>query len=279
MTDAYYTDKNNAEEKVTGGIGEVENHVHSVPFVARTLSALGIELGHGFGYYAESALFLLMLIAISVKDPNIFAFGDSESVSMRGVAGKLGACIIVHCLKVSRDFRLPTAPVNILFVTYTIINLIDMPRYGFGSLMYRYIYQYFVIIVMVNFYGLLGAERSRHLIATGACILVILVLFNAIVHYRAFAYFYINPWDGHPNYATLFSGGVNLEATWPALLGVFFNNDRRGHVYLGCVFLFSVLVASRAGLLLSVGAAAYVLFLKGRSLRKRVWLTHVACVV
>ena len=243
-----------------------------------SLASLGFERGRSYGYYLDGALLLLMMVALSVEGATLFVFGGMQFTLTHAAIGLLGAYIFFRCIRAGHGLKLPSAPINVLLGTFVIITLIDTPRYGFGALLLKYVFQYLVILVMVNFYGLLGAERSRRLIVTGACVVLALILVNAAVHYQAFAYYYANPWDGHPNYATLFSGGVNLEATWPALFGVFFEGDRRGRIYLGCVFLFSVLVASRAGLLLSVGAALYVLFLKGRRIGKRVWMTLGALV-
>ena len=236
-----------------------------------SFASLGFERGRSRGYYFDGVLLLLMMVALSVEGETLFVFGGMQFTLAHAVIGLLGAYIFFRCIRAGQGLKLPSAPINVLLVTFAAITLIDTPRYGFGALLLKYVFQYLVILVMINFYRLLGVGRSRQLIVTGACVVLVLILINAAVHYRAFAYYYANPWDGHPNYVTLFSGGVNLEATWPALFGAFFENNRQGRAYLGCVFLFSVLVASRAGLLLSVGAAAYVLFFKGRRIGKHVW--------
>ena len=245
--------------------------------ISRTLAGLGFEPGHGRRYHADGVLFLLMMVAISVKGSTLFVFGGMDFTLTHAVVGALGAYIFVRCLMAGTGIRPPTAPVNILLATFAIITLIDTPRYGFGSLLLKYVFQYLVILVMVNFYRLLGSRRSVLLVRAGAWLVLALIAVNAAAHFRAFAAYYASPWDGHPNYDTLFAGGVNLEATWPAMFAVFFDNDRRGRIYLALVLLFSVLVASRAGLVLVVLAAAYVLLFKGARLGRRVWLVLGAC--
>lgn len=247
--------------------------------ISRALAGLGFEPGRGCRYYADGALFLLMMLAISVKGSTLFVFGGMEFTFTHAAVGVLGGYIFARCLMAGKGLRLPTAPVNILLAAFAIITLIDTPRYGFGSLLLKYVFQYLVILVMVNFYGLLGSSRSVRLVRAGAWLVLALIVVNAAVHFRAFAAYYASPWDGHPNYDTLFAGGVNLEATWPAMFAVFFDNDRRGRVYLVLVLLFSVLVASRAGLVLVVLAAAYVLLFKGARLGRRVWLALGACAL
>lgn len=247
--------------------------------VAHALDTLGFESGHGRGYYVDGALFLLMMIAVSVKGSTMFVFGGMEFTFTHAAVGVLGAYIFVRCLMVGRGFRLPTAPVNILLATFAIITLIDTPRYGFGSLLLKYVFQYLVILVMVNFYALLGARRSIRLVKAGAWLVLALIVINAAIHYQAFAAYYARPWDGHPNYPTVFAGGVNLEATWPAMFSAFFDNDRQGRIYLVLVLLLAVVVTSRAGLLLVAAAAFYVLFLKDRKLDRRVLIALAVCAL
>lgn len=247
--------------------------------VARALDALGFESGRGRSCYVDGVLFLLMMIAVSVKGSTMLVFGGMEFTFTHAVVGVLGVYIFARCLMAGRGLRLPTAPVNILLATFAVITLIDTPRYGFGSLLLKYVFQYLVILVMVNFYALLGARRSIRLVKAGAWLVLALIVINAAIHYQAFAAYYARPWDGHPNYPTVFAGGVNLEATWPAMFATFFDNDRQGRVYLAFVLFLAVVVTSRAGLLLVAAAAFYVIFLKDRKIDRRVLIALAACAL
>ena len=57
--------------------------------------------------------------------------------------------------------------------------------------------------------------------------------------------------NGHPSIPSFFSDSVNLEASWLALFGVFFNRDRVGLLYLIGSLSISALYASRVGIILS----------------------------
>ena len=52
---------------------------------------------------------------------------------------------------------------------------------------------------------------------------------------------------------------MNIEVSWLAILGTCFRNDLRGRVYLLTTFVLSMLFSSRAGLMLIVLAALYVM--------------------
>ena len=70
--------------------------------------------------------------------------------------------------------------------------------------------------------------------------------------------------NGHPSIPSFFSDSVNLEASWLALFGVFFNRDRVGLLYLIGSLSISALYASRVGIILSLLSIAYVLFVKSK---------------
>lgn len=214
------------------------------------------------GLGVNEVLLVLMVVALSVQGPNLFAFGGMDFTLGHALVGVVGAASVARVLLARRRPILPSASINVLFVTFVVITLVDTPAHGFGATILKYAFQYLVLIVALNLMALVGGEKSERLILAGAWIVLAIVLVNALAHAGAFLEYYDHPWDGHPNYATVFSGGVNLEATWPAMLGVFCCNDRGGWTYLGLTYVFGALTQSRAGLMLAVGAIVYVLLVK-----------------
>ena len=214
------------------------------------------------GLGVNEVLLVLMVVALSVQGPNLFAFGGMDFTLGHALVGVVGAASVARVLLARRRPILPSASINVLFVTFVVITLVDTPVHGFGATILKYAFQYLVLIVALNLMVLVGGEKSERLILAGAWIVLAIVLINALAHAGAFLEYYDHPWDGHPNYATVFSGGVNLEATWPAMLGVFCRNNRGGWTYLGLTYVFGALTQSRAGLMLAVGAIVYVLLVK-----------------
>ena len=207
-------------------------------------------------------LLVLMVVALSVQGPNLFAFGGMDFTLGHALVGVVGAVSLVRSLMARGRLALPPVPVNVLLLVFAAITLVDTPAHGFGGMIFKYVFQCLVLLVALNLMELVGGERSTRLVLAGAWIVLMLVLVNAIIHLDAFLEYYDHPWDGHPNFATIFSGGVNLEATWPAMLGVFCQNNRSGWAYLGITLVFGALTQSRAGLMLSVCAIVYVLLIK-----------------
>lgn len=232
--------------------------------VASPLSRLGLGV--------NEVLLVLMVVALSVQGPNLFAFGGMDFTLGHALVGVVGAASVARVLLAHARPVLPSASINVLLVVFAAITLADTPAHGFGSTILKYVFQYLVLVVALNLMALVGGEKSERLVMVGAWIVLAIVLVNAVAHAGAFLEYYDHPWDGHPNYATIFSGGVNLEATWPAMLGVFCRNNRSGWAYLGIAYVFGALTQSRAGLMLAVGAIVYVLLIKdgGRPALRRV---------
>ena len=233
------------------------------------------------GLGVNEVLLVLMVVALSVQGPNLFAFGGMDFTLGHALVGVVGAASVVRVLLARVRPVLPSASINVLLAVFAAITLVDTPTHGFGSTILKYVFQYLVLVVALNLMVLVGGEKSERLVMAGAWIVLAIVLVNAAVHAGAFLEYYDHPWDGHPNYATVFSGGVNLEATWPAMLGVFCRNNRSGWAYLGIAYVFGALTQSRAGLMLAVGAIVYVLLIKdgGRPALRRVLVVCAVAIV
>ncbi len=233
------------------------------------------------GLGLNEVLLVLMVVALSVQGPNLFAFGGMDFTLGHALVGVVGAASVVRVLLARVRLVLPSASINVLLAVFAAITLVDTPTHGFGSTILKYVFQYLVLVVALNLMVLVGGEKSERLVMAGAWIVLAIVLVNAAAHAGAFLEYYDHPWDGHPNYATVFSGGVNLEATWPAMLGVFCRNNRSGWAYLGIAYVFGALTQSRAGLMLAVGAIVYVLLIKdgGRPALRRALVVCAVAIV
>lgn len=219
----------------------------------------------------DGALLALMVVALSVQGPDVFTFGGMGFAVGHVLVGIVGLVAVVRCLTSGRRVVLPPVMIHVLLGVFALMTLVDTPGHGFGAMILKYVFQYLVLLVCLNFMSLIGPERSEHCVTAGAWAVLAIVLVNAVAHVDAFAEYYAHPWDGHPNYAAVISGGVNMEATWPAMLGVFFRDGRQGRVYLGLSCLYAVLVQSRAGLLLTALSIVYVMLVRpGRPSVRRV---------
>ena len=211
----------------------------------------------------DELLLVLMVVALSVQGPSLFALGSMDFTLGHALVGIVGAVSVIRCLYVSKRIVIPPVSLNILFGTFVVLTCLNSSPFGFGTMIFKYVFQYLVLVVALNLMALISdGDRSSQLITWGAWIVLAIVLINAAMNYGAFLEYYDHPWDGHPNFSTVFSGGVNLEATWPAMLGVFFKDNKEGHIYLAITYVFAALVQSRAGVMLAVLAMAYVIVVR-----------------
>lgn len=220
----------------------------------------------------SSILLVLAVVALCIQGPTLFAVGTMDFTLGHAMVGVVGALSLAWSLHVARRLVLPPIAITVLLLLFTVITCVDAPRFGFGTTIFKYVFQYIVLTVALNLMRLLEARQAERCIRAASWVVLALVLVNACFHMDAFMEYYANPWDGHPNFGTVFSGGVNLEATWPAMLGVFMSNNRSGWVYTLLVMAFAAVVQSRAGLMLAVLAFAYVVLVKDglRPSRRRV---------
>lgn len=230
-----------------------------LPFVHADSLATGAHEGAA---HVDGVLVALMVVALSVQGPTLFVLGGMDFTCGHALVGIVGALSVARCLLARARPVLPSAPINVLLALFAVITVADAPAHGFGSMIFKYVFQYLVLVVTLNLMVLVGPERSERMVLAGAWVVLGIVLLNAAVNFEEFLHYYESPWNGHPNYPTVFSGGPNLEATWPAMLGVFCHNDRRGRTYLALAFALAALLQSRAGLMLSAGAIVYVVLLR-----------------
>ena len=229
----------------------------------------------------SSILLFLLVIALCVQGPTLFAIGTMDFTVGHALVGIVGGSSVAWCLCSREGLQLPPTPITALLGLFAVITCMDVPRFGFGATIFKYVFQYLVLAVSVNLMMLMKPRRAELCIRVSAWVVLATVLTNACIHVGAFTEYYASPWDGHPNFETVFSGGVNLEATWPAMLGVFMANNRRGWGYLLSTIVFAAGVQSRAGLMLAVGAFVYVVLIKdgARPSWKRVVLTAFVVLV
>lgn len=226
-------------------------------------------------------LLFLLVIALCVQGPTLFAIGTMDFTVGHALVGIVGVSSVAWCLCSREGLQLPPTRITALLGLFAVITCMDVPRFGFGATIFKYVFQYLVLAVSVNLMMLMKPRRAELCIRVSAWVVLATVLTNACIHVGAFTEYYASPWDGHPNFETVFSGGVNLEATWPAMLGVFMANNRRGWAYLLSTIVFAAGVQSRAGLMLAVGAFVYVVLIKdgARPSWKRVVLTAFVVLV
>ena len=176
-------------------------------------------------------------------------------------------------------WRLPSMGLCAIGLFVLGISFLNSFRFGFNAVLLNYAFFFVLLFAVYNLsFGFAIAQWER-LIQVAALFVLGLVYVKMFLNSGAIMNFLMNPWAGHPDIETFFGGGVNLEATWLAMFGVFFRKDVRGVVYLSGSMLLSIVYASRAGALLSVLSIIYVFAIRPRNRGLAIKLLGVGAVI
>lgn len=174
-------------------------------------------------------------------------------------------CVIVllyTLLAHKARWKLPAPLFSVGLLTVLSISLIDYMRFGFNSMLLNYIFMYLIAACVYNIGYKFKLDDWKRIIQFVAMLVILLVYVKMAVHFDALRAFFHDSWAGHPSIPTFLGGGVNLEASWLAMFNVFFDDDKRGKVYLALTIALSMLYASRAGLIICILAFGYVFVLR-----------------
>lgn len=147
---------------------------------------------------------------------------------------------------------------SLAFLLFFVISLVDSYVFGIDVTLFNYVFFYLSIATVYNLGIGLEGWRWRRLMQRAGLLFLFILYLHIAVNYRAMLDFLADPWGGHPSISSFFGGGVNLDASWLALFGVFFERDAKGNVFLLGSLGVSAMYASRAGMILALLALFYV---------------------
>lgn len=225
----------------------------------------------------EEALLVFILLALCLQGLDIIPVGGAAIKLFHVVA--LAELVIVVFLGLRHREALSWPPkcLSLTIACFALISVLNMPKNGFDTITLNYVFLYFVAALCLNLGKKARLERIRGLVQDVAVVVLGIVCVNALVNIEPISQYLIYQWDGHPDYPTVFNGGVNIEVSWLAMFGVFFRNDWKGRAYLGCVLALSLVFSSRSGLVLVALSALYV-FVANAGLTSRRLARTLACL-
>lgn len=226
-----------------------------------------IDLAHPSVRLYQVALTILA-VSLCLQNITIVEIGGLSVRPMHLITGAYLVLFAGGCLRFRQKPLLPPLPFGIVILVFTLISLINVPRYGLTSLTLNYLLLYALVVLFMNIMDQLSLQQALQGCIWCSNIVLILVLGNALLHTDAILRFLVEQWDGHPNYPTIFSGGVNIEVSWLALLCLFHKPNKNGIIFLASIAALSILFESRAGMILVAVDALYFL-LQSHHLSKR----------
>ena len=158
------------------------------------------------------------------------------------------------------------------FLFYIIlISIINMFNYGLNHLLLNYIFGFYLIIIIINIGQPLTKDDWVDIIKKGTIIMMVLIFLKIFMHINEVITFLSHASiNGHPAFfQTYFGGGINLESTWMALLGVVFYKDKRQFIYCILSLIISIIYVSRVGILLNIILFLFFLYNKFKSINDK----------
>jgi O-antigen ligase len=168
-------------------------------------------------------------------------------------------------------WRFPGRWLSMAFLLLFIISFVNSYRFGIDTMLFNYAFFYITSAAVYNLGYDVDVCQWKNLVQETALAFLAILYVHIAINYQAMLSFFSDPWNGHPNIGSFFGGGVNLDASWLALFGVFFSRDIKGSVFLVGSLGVSVMYASRAGMMLSVLSFFYVYVIapKDRNILKK----------
>ena len=192
---------------------------------------------------------LLGLLFLTFCLPNL----DIIKIGEHGLkVYRLISILYLPWLLSKKHIELPSKPIFI-FLIYMVINSVyNFLFLGFERLLLDYIYAFYILVLVYNLGKKLSQDEWISIIKTVAITSLIIVFLNLLKNIDEIIYFFKNQYNEHPSYKFIFTGGPNLEATWIGLFGFFFKDDKKGYIYIVFCTIVSVLLSSRAGIIIDV---------------------------
>lgn len=201
----------------------------------------------------SKALIVIFIVSLCFQNVSIISFG--------GVSLKLYHLLSLIFLPglFNKNAYNEMNKVVLFFTGIFIISLVSGLRYGFTSFIINYIFCIYIIFVFNSFMKKYTVDEIIEMMKIACWFVLIAIVFNLLCQINQIIYFFHNLSMGHPIVSTIFGGGINLDATWIAILGAVFINSRKKVfiLYWGICFLISFLFMSRAGLI----ADAFLIFI------------------
>lgn len=209
---------------------------------------------------ADLKMVAFVLIAICFQDIRIVDFGSFGLKPFHLIA----VFVVVYSVaKRKSEWELPGKLFICGLLVMLGISLVDYLNYGFRSEFLNYLFMYFICAGLYNLGRDYSIEDWRWAIQRAALFVMVAIYIKLAVNFDAILTYFRHTWGNHPIIPTFLGGGVNLEASWMALFIVFFKKDVKGYLYTAMAFILSMVYASRAGMIISVIAALYLLVLSG----------------
>ena len=198
-----------------------------------------------FNLKKESFLFVILLICAFLSDVKLFSIHSFEVTPFYVMLIIVGIKLILM-----QKFIIPYTNL-IWFCLFILIHcLFTSVEWGIDKAAIKYLVSIFLLMIFYNIGEEFKLDDWLYIFQCSAIVIIILTYINTISQYKEIFYYLDHyTWLNHPAINTLSGGGVNLEATWVALLAMTFIKNKYKWFYWIFSALLSALYVSRTGII------------------------------
>lgn len=205
--------------------------------------------------------FSIFIVSTFLSSLTLFSINLNDFVSISITPFYLLLITSGLALIISPQKALPYSNLLIYCIYIFIHALICAPIWGIDKVLFKYIFGFLIMAIFYTFGKKNSIDDWLLIFKRASIIIIIFVYLNLFYQYDKILYFISNiAWMNHPVVSTLTSGGVNLEATWIALLSISFSKHKSKWIYWCFSVLLSGIYASRVGLIINILCMMYFLY-------------------
>ncbi len=138
----------------------------------------------------------------------------------------------------------------LLFTEITFVWLVNVHKYGLSSGYISTVYGMLIMFFVASMVVYIDMDTVCRIFESVAIIVAVMIILNLLLHINRVVSSLATGWE-HPDIDVFFGGGVNIEATWMTMLGVFFRKKWRYRYWIFSVLL-SVIYVSRTAIIVNI---------------------------
>ena len=221
-------------------------------------------------------LLLLLLLTFCIPNVNLISAFSYNVKIYRVLTFSLFLFVIFN-----KNANIVPSKKIFFFLLYMLfISVVCIPFNGYDRLLFDYIFAYIIIVVVYNFGKNIKYDEWIKIFQIAAFFAISLVFLNLFKQKEIIIDFIKNPLNQHPNYKSLYPGGLNLESTWIAFFSLFFvNKPYKGYIYLFFSMLVSVVLSSRVGLIINLFSLFFILYNHVKNRGEKINVKKVSCFI
>lgn len=199
-------------------------------------------------------LIIILLLSFCFQNLNLFVIGE-QAIKVYRVIVILYMLLII----IKKQLVIPSKKLTGMLIYMTVVSIANFFSIGIERLFFEYLFAFGILLVVYNIGKNIKLDDWFKIIQIVALIVLVAVTINVLVNFKEIINFHNNPYNEHPKYNSIFTGGVNLECTWIAMFAFFFSNKRKfAYAYIGLCMTISVLLSSRVGMIISIISFLYI---------------------